>query len=37
MGVQAIYDHAAATLTVRQPMVRVGDEWSIELVELAWV
>ena len=31
-GATAIYDADAAKLTVRQPKVRIGEEWTIELV-----
>ena len=31
-GVSFEYDAAAKTLTVRQPRVSVGEEWSIELL-----
>ena len=30
-GATSAYDSARGTLTVRQPNVRIGDEWSIEL------
>ena len=31
-GVQATYDEAARTITVRQPKVTVGEVWSVELL-----
>ena len=33
-GVQAKYDKARRTITVRQPKVAAGEEWSVELLAL---
>ena len=31
-GVSASYDAASGVVTVRKPMVRVGEEWTVELL-----